>query len=157
MALLLWQYSLKSADYVFGNKIDSGVQNKILIELQMKSTGLTKTQVFQIFNNHTRHGHRGGWASRAFVVGHGRYKQVNEGARGRLGGKRDAQFSFVATWHVMARTRLSERSSASTRVGGGPAYHRFRATLTTSQTIAEVRRQGENQNSNGTISGPYGP
>lgn len=53
MALLLWQYSLKSADYVFGNKIDSGVQNKILIELQMKSTGLTKTQVFQIFNNHT--------------------------------------------------------------------------------------------------------
>ena len=28
MALLLWKYSLKSADYVFGNKIDGNVQNR---------------------------------------------------------------------------------------------------------------------------------
>ena len=53
MALLLWKYSLKSADYVFGNKIDGKIQNKILSNLEENKSGITKTQIHKFFNNHS--------------------------------------------------------------------------------------------------------
>jgi hypothetical protein len=52
-ALVLWKYSLKSADFIFGNKMDGKVQNKILVNLEVNVEGLTKTKIHKLFNNHS--------------------------------------------------------------------------------------------------------
>lgn len=52
-ALVLWKYSLKSADFIFGNKMDGKVQNTILVNLEINAEGLTKTKIHKLFNNHS--------------------------------------------------------------------------------------------------------
>jgi len=51
-ALILWRYSLQSADYIFGNNMNGKIQNKILVELENKKVSLTKTEIHKLFNNH---------------------------------------------------------------------------------------------------------
>jgi len=51
-ALILWRYSLQSADYIFGNNMNGKIQNRILVELENEKVSLTKTEIHKLFNNH---------------------------------------------------------------------------------------------------------
>ena len=53
-AMLLWRYCLKSADFIFGNDVGQKEVSKILIALNENNDGLSKKDLFKLFNNHIK-------------------------------------------------------------------------------------------------------
>jgi len=53
-ALVLWEYSEQSVEYVFGNKTGNAIADRIYESLKSRPEGLTRTQIWDIFGRHVK-------------------------------------------------------------------------------------------------------